>query len=87
MSTRIRYSFSLELLKPEHGPPSIRVVAMGQPSGFPPNDKRPAITARCVSSQEFEEAIDWLREELEAIRREGIQRFARGSRRRVCKTR
>jgi hypothetical protein len=87
MSTRLFFSFSLEIFETEHGRRSIRVVAFGEPSGFPPNDTRPAITARCVSSREFEEAIDWLHEELEAIRRKGIQRFARGSRRRVCKTR
>ena len=69
MSKRLFFSFSLELLEPEHGPPSIRVVAFGPPSEFPPHEGRLYMSLRCLNVRELAEEFTRLHKELNLLER------------------
>ena len=76
MSKRLFFSFSLELLEPEHGPPSIRIVAFGPPSEFPPHEGRLYSSLRCLNIREL--AAEFIRQhqELDLLERLAARCFS-----------
>lgn len=76
MSTRLFFSFSLELLEPEHSPPSIRVVAFGEPSGFPPHEGRLYSSLRCLNIRELAAEFTRQHQELDLLERLAARCFS-----------
>lgn len=76
MSTPLLFSFSLELLEPEHGPPSIRIVAFGPPSKFPPHEGRLYSSLRCLNVRELAGEFTRLHQELDLLERLAARCFS-----------
>lgn len=75
MNKKSFLSFSLDLIKPKYGVPSISIVAFGPHAESPSQKGRCRISSRCVSSKELAGEFEHLCEELHLLEQLSEQCF------------